>query len=360
MITQNSNELNTTVDLSGTIVSIPSENTDVQDLIKIYKDSPSDENMAKVMDKIDELESVNTTELLVDGLVKYYTKKDLFYFSDDVHDQYELIADTVYGLEDILERGGNILPIINFLKLLRRNSKYSPEFAEECLYVLTSTISNKKLYNKFIDKGYYREVAYMQSNTNLFTLTESGLVVAYKKANFKRHKYDAKTGEMIPRFPRVFDEETGDPIYTYPETAEEYKIYLDSKTIGNLETRDETNKHITVGSVIDQRKGKPGFEKDEISLIFKGTKVSDESEIYAQVLIHPMYINKVSDKFNSISTPVYYFTKFSFRKSLTDIDPSVFIKYANSDWKAQVALAKQNAEAEAQKSLLKIDFHQTL
>ena len=359
MITTNENDFGMTISIDGQVSTIPA-NADVNALVQEYQNSPSDENMAKIISKIDELQSVNRIELIANDNVKYYPNKDKYYFNDDNLDEFELTETTVLELEMILEKGGNISPIVNFLKLLRRNKNYTPEFAEECLSVITSTITSKKIYSKLVDKGFYREVAYMQSNVNLFTLTEEGYVVAYKKADFKRHKFDTKTGERIDRFPFSFDEEIGVKLFTYPETAEDYKIFLHSKTIDSLETRSEENKYIKVGDVIDQRKGKPGFEKDEISLIFKGTKVADENEIYVQVLIHPMYINKVSDKFDSISTAVYYVTNFSFRKSITDVKANVLTKYANADWKLTIEELKKQADKDLKAKADKINFKATL
>ena len=359
MITTNETDHGTTISIDGNVAIIPT-NPDVNALVQEYQNSPSDENMAKVIAKIDDIQSVNRFELIANDNVKYYPNKDKYYFSDDNLEEFELTETTVLELEMIVDKGGNIAPIVNFLKLLRRNKNYTPSFAEECLSVITSTITNKKIYNTLVDKGFYREVAYMQANVNLFTLTEDGYVVAYKKADFKRHKFDTKTGERIDRFPFSFDEETGEKLFVYPETAEEFKIYLDSKTIDNLETRGEENKYIKVGSIIDQRKGKPGFEKDEISLIFKGTKVSDENKLYVQVLIHPMYINKVSDKFDSISTAVYYVTKFSFRNSIAEVNHSVLTKYANADWKSIVDEMKKQAEKDAKAKTDKIAFKENL
>lgn len=340
----------TTISLKDKVVNVPN-NADLKVLIDEYNLDQSDEKMAKVLAKIDEIQDVNKIEYWLDDKIKFYVNKDLYFFSDDASDQYPLTEDTVINLSVIAENGGNVDPIINFLKLLRRNKRYTPEFAEDAISVLFSTFNDNKIYNTLVDKGFYNEVAYMQAKTNLFTLTDTGLIVAYKKADFKRHKYNTVTGEKIDRFPFVFDEETGIKNFTYPDTAEDYKIYLCSKTIDNMSTRKEENKFITVGSIVDQRDGQPGFEKEGTSLIFKGTKVSDENEIYVQVLIHPAYINKVSDRFNSISTPVYYVTKFSFKKSLAEIKPANFIAYANKDWKKTVANNKKNAEEANQKAL---------
>lgn len=350
----------TTISLTDKTVNVPN-NADLKALIDAYNLDQSDEKMAKVVAKLDEIQDVNRIEYWVDDKIKFYVNKDLYFFVDDTSDQYPLTEETVINLAVIAENGGNVDPIINFLKLLRRNPKYTPEFAEDAISVLFSTFNDNKIYNTLVDKGFYNEVAYIQAKTNLFTLTDTGLIVAYKRADFKRHKFNTTTGEMIPRFPFVYDEETGDQIFTYPETAEDFKIYLDSKTINNMATRNENNKYITVGSVIDQRKGQPGFEKDEVSLIFKGTKVTkNDDDIYVQVLIHPAYINKVSDKFNSISTPVYYVTKFSFKKSLAEIKPAKFISYANADWKKTVADNKKKAEENNKKALAIISSQENL
>lgn len=341
MITKQIAKNNVTLNISNkpVVVDIDDYNNDLKVLVDAYNANNTDENMAAILEQIEKFEDVNRIEPILNGEVKHYINRDEYYFMDDDQDAFDLSEEVVLDLECFVEAGADITPIINFLKNLRKSPNYSAEFAEQASKVILSTFSNEKIFNKLVNKGFYTEVAYLQSNVNKFTLTNDGLVVAYKRADFKRHKFDVKTGERIDRFPFVYDEETGEKIITYPSSAEEYKIFLDSKTADRLSTRNEENKYISVGQIVDQRDGKEGFEEQGQSLIFKGTPVT-ESDIYVKVLIHPQFIKNFNTKFDSIITPVFYVTEFvqdgkpKPSSATASINTKELHKFAKADWKA--------------------------
>ena len=94
MITTNETDHGTTISIDGNVTTIPTS-PDVNALVQEYQSSPSDENMAKVIAKIDEIQSVNKFELLANDNVKYYPNKDKYYFSDDNLEEFELTETTV-------------------------------------------------------------------------------------------------------------------------------------------------------------------------------------------------------------------------------------------------------------------------
>lgn len=358
MITKNVSPENQTITLgingSNQVFNLEDYNQDLKVLVEAYNTDGSDANMAAILAKIEVLEEINRAEYILNGEVKRYINKNQYFFSDDDEDQFELDESVVFDLELIDEAQADVKPIINFLKNLRKSPSYSADFSRIATDVIQSTFVNGKIYNKFINKGFYTEVAYIQSNENKFTLTSDGLVVAYKRADIKDYKFDKETGERIDRYAFSFDEETGEKLVVYPNNAEDFKIFLESKTINRLETRKETNKYITVGGISDQRLGKKGFEEDGQSLIFKGSPVTD-SENYVKVLIHPQFITNFGGKFSSITTPVFYVTEFVRNSKVVPtsavINPKDFYKYAVADWKERSAKAKAELKVEQAKQI---------
>lgn len=346
-ITTNINTVAATVVVNNQTVLVPTTdyNTDLKPLIVAYNATPTDELMAQIMTKIDEINSVNRVDYLLQGEVKYYVNKHKFFFADDDNDVFEISEEVVVTLETLLEDEIDIKPLLNFFKLLRRSANYSVDFSALAMSVIESTFVDGKILTNKLDLGYHSEVAYSAADVNKFTLTDSGLIVAYKKAGFKDHKFDTKTGERICRFPNHYDEETREHIIEYPLTAEDYKIFLASKTIGRLDTRKEENAYVKVGQIVDQRKGKPGFEDDNQSLLFKGNNVK-ESDIYVKVFIHPQFINKFNPKFDSISSDVFMIDEFSFKPSSVKPKCDDFITFCDKEWKATLKTKKEVADTE--------------
>lgn len=309
-------------------------------LIEAYNANPSEAGLNAILAEIDNIQDINRYEYKLGELIKFYVNKNLFYFSDDTANRFPISEDVVALLELVAESGGNIAPLVANIKLLRRNVYYDEDFLNDYIAVLLKSFTDEKIYNSFVDKGFYSEFAYIQSKKPVFTLTSEGLIVAYKKASFKDYKFDTQTGEIIPRYPTTYDEETGDPIVEYPAYAEGYKIYFDSGKTTSMKTLTEANKYLSIGKVVDQRTGKPGFEDEESVLAFKGTKITDE-ELYVKVLIHPQFIKRVDDRYNKIMSSVFLPIEFSKAPSTAEVKTKTILKYADSDWKESLEKAKK-------------------
>ena len=341
MITTLPNKSNTLLQINEESFSV--NNNDLKPitpLLDSYNANPSEDVLNEILNEIKKAQDVNRYEHVLGDLIKHYVNKNLFYFTDDAVNQFPIPEDVVALLELVSENGGNINPLVNNIKLLRRNRAYSPEFLIEYVNVILKAFSDTKIFNSFRDQGYYSEVAYIQSKKPVFTLTEDGLIVAYKTVSFKDYKFDTTTGDIIPRYPTTYDEETGEPIVEYPACAEEYKIFFDSGKTDRMKTLNESNKYISIGSVVDRRAGQPGFEEDSI-LAFKGTKIADK-ELHVKVLIHPQFITRVDDKYDKIMTAVVLPVEFSKAPSTTDVKTATLFEYANKDWKAKMKKAKES------------------
>ena len=352
MITTNFNNENATINVNDVnkTVSI-SDYSGLESLIKDYNENQTQDNLEAVLAAIDSINDVNKVEDVVNGEFKYYPNKREYYFKDDVKELYEVPEEVVATLECMKDDGVNIIPIVKMLKLFRRNDIYCEDSIIGLLNVISSSFVDGKVASYYIDKGFYHEVAYKQSKVNKFTLTDDGLIVAYKRIDFKKHKFDTQTGEKVFRYPCVYDEETGIPNFTYPESADDLKVFIDSKTMFKLQTLNEDNRYIKVGQIVDQREGKEGFPNDECSLLFKGTPVVNKESSYCKVLIHPSYIRSFN-KFDAISTPVFYVTDIFLegkkKSSNNEVKPALFIKYANDSWKSYVAEVKAEADKDIQ------------
>ena len=344
MITTLPNKSNTLLQINEESFSV--NNNDLKSitpLLDSYNENPSEDVLNEILNEIKKAQDVNHYEHVLGDLIKHYVNKNLFYFTDDATNRFPISEDVIALLELVAESGGNINPLVANIKLLRRNANYDEDFLNEYVSVLLKSFTDAKIYNSFVDKGFYSEFAYIQSKKPVFTLTNEGLIVAYKKASFKDYKFDTVTGDIIPRYPTTYDEETGDPITEYPQYAEGYKIFMDSGKTTSMKTLNESNKYISIGKVTDQRKGKPGFEDEESILSFKGTKIADE-ELYVKVLIHPQFITRVDDKYSKIMTGVFLPIEFSKAPSTAEIKTDILFKYANKDWKEALEKAKKSVK----------------
>lgn len=181
-------------------------------------------NSVKTMDELNELLEK------VDALCKddYKEKvetfhKELFY-APHTHDYYLKLGDKVssvpipqalvWRLEESMEKGINVDPIIKFWKRALRNHKAKDERFMNRLaeYVNTTYIDPKKV-REYMDAGLGVELAEEKAKTYEVKITQEGLIACYKTSNEYKDKYVADEDgnpKKVNRYTKKFNADTGE------------------------------------------------------------------------------------------------------------------------------------------------------
>ena len=325
---------------------------EVQAAIKAYKED-QEGNLELLTEVLTKAQDVIEEEVIMDLFV-HDLKRDTYYFTDDVNHRFEIPELLVEYIDSIYTKSKNmncVNPIINFFKKLRKNPFYSLDFAYQALEALLNDYNDAELNYKLINLGYATEVAYNESSKAVFTLTEDGKVIAYKSAAFKNHKFDTTTGERIPRFPVSYDEELGTKIVDYPTTAEGYKIRFTGKKYNELQQVGKET-FITVGQLVNQSQGQPGFEKEHTSVRFYGIEQVKnaapdhgyDNAMWVKVLIDPATITSFGKRMDNISSPIFLITEFSQAPSENAIEISKLDEATNAYIDKFISESKESIE----------------
>ena len=114
------------------------------------------------------------------------------------------------------DRGESILPLYKlWLRWLRNpllNCKSNPEdFSRRFFEFIDMKYVHPKLKTELMEEhGLSEEVAAERATMYQVKITKEGLVNAFKVSREILHKYDAETGEEVPRYQRTFNIDTGE------------------------------------------------------------------------------------------------------------------------------------------------------
>ena len=120
--------------------------------------------------------------------------------------------------ERILEsqsKGVDYMPLIKmWVRFLRnpvlRKSGKGMRFAERFFNFVNLKYVHPKLKKELMDKGFSEEVATEKATMYQMKITKEGLLNGYKVSSEILHKFDAETGEMVDRYKRTFNVDTGE------------------------------------------------------------------------------------------------------------------------------------------------------
>lgn len=125
-------------------------------------------------------------------------------------------------IADSIEKGIDCSPVIKAFTRFLRNPNFSVSKAENFGKFLNATFCDKALLQDIMDKeGVTYEVAKERATFPDVALTKEGLISCYKYAQIKLTKYDAESGDIIDRYKKSFDEETGEATLILPDFAED-------------------------------------------------------------------------------------------------------------------------------------------
>lgn len=134
-------------------------------------------------------------------------------------------ARLVEWINESVEKEVDFMPVVKAWTRFLRNPTFSTAKAERFAKYLTSTVVDEKEKERLMtEEGVTSEVATKMATFRDVSLTRNGLISTYKYAQIKYRKFDAATGDVIDRYEKVYDEETGQVTVTLPEFAEEYYL----------------------------------------------------------------------------------------------------------------------------------------
>lgn len=128
-------------------------------------------------------------------------------------------------INESVEKEIDFMPVVKAWTRFLRNPNFSTSKAERFAKYLTSTVVDEKERERLMkEEGVTYEVATKMATFRDVSLTRNGLISTYKYAQIKYHKFDGATGDVIDRYEKVYDEESGQVTVTLPEFAEDYYL----------------------------------------------------------------------------------------------------------------------------------------
>jgi len=260
-------------------------------------------------------------------------------------------------LNESIEKGIDVLPMVKFFIRTLRNPKLTPTKLDNlCTYINQTYMDSGYAEELMKEHGISLEVAQARATRIQTPITNEGLLQTYKVSREKTRKFDKDTGEYIDRYKATFDEETGLKTYDKPEFVEDLVFEPavqgtsgDAFFCGNKEGHiikvGETHK-LADWSQVDCR--------DTVSCV-KGLHVGNldyirgyqgQGTVTHNVFVDPMYIGAVPhDGTGVIRTKEYmvYDTFEHVTKSL--YRSSTYAAQTDAEWKEMLKEAvKENKE----------------
>jgi hypothetical protein len=175
-----------------------------------------DENVAQIMEiiadnGIDANRKIRSkcSYLVQDQLTKEYF---LTYESEKISD-IPMPQSLVDRIMDSIDKNIDFMPIVKLWTRFLRNP-YVKKKGEDFVRRFADFVNMKYVHpeNKqiFMDKGIAEEVATELATVYQIKVTNEGLLNGYKVSREILHKYDAESGEEIPRYTRTFNVDTGE------------------------------------------------------------------------------------------------------------------------------------------------------
>jgi len=170
---------------------------------------------AKIVDNSEALEEY------MSSLGVFYNSKTGEYFLKvkDVVSKIPMPEALVWRLAESLDKGISCEPLIKFWTRWLRNPILHKKsavgdmgtlFSERMFEFMNMEYVHPKLVQQFLDQGYSDEVAQERARMYQVKITKEGLINGYKVSREVLHAYDSETGEVVDRYKRTFNINTGE------------------------------------------------------------------------------------------------------------------------------------------------------
>lgn len=294
----------------------------------------------------------------------------LTYDNDQISD-IPMPESLVERIMDSIDKSIDFMPIIKLWTRFLRNpnlSKKGEDFAKRFADFVNMKYVHPQLMEKYLKQGLTAQKAQELATVYQIKITNEGLLNGYKVSSEILHKFDAESGEQVPRYKRTFNVDTGEiESEGLPEFVEDrlFEPAVMGKS-GDAFYCGETKGHfIRVGKLHALESWDQVNCNDELSCV-KGLHIGGlyyineySGEIH-NVFVDPMHIGAIPDSSNGAIRCLQYFV----HSSLAGVNGSMYHSstYAaltDEQWEEMRAEAlemnkKAKHKVEGQKNLLKV------
>ena len=175
-----------------------------------------DENVAKIMEII-EAKGIDAGRLIqsaCDYIVQDAVTKEFFLtYGDEKISDIPMPQSLVDRIMNSIDKNIDFMPILKLWTRFLRNP-YIKKKGQDFVNRFADFVNMKYVHpeNKkiFLDKGISDDVATTLATVYQIKVTSEGLLNGYKVSREIMHKFDAESGEEVPRYTRTFNVDTGE------------------------------------------------------------------------------------------------------------------------------------------------------
>lgn len=151
--------------------------------------------------------------------IKYDTLKKEYYLvyrdevSEEVISPFPIPESLVERIMTAIDQGVSFLPVVKLWTRFLRNPNLKTkgrDFAEKFANFVNMKYVHPKMVEDFLNKGLSEEVANRLSTIYQIKITNEGLLNGYKVSCEILHAFDPESGEMVDRYKRTFNINTGE------------------------------------------------------------------------------------------------------------------------------------------------------
>jgi len=159
-----------------------------------------------------------TTDSLIASKCDYLVHNELtdeyflVYYNDQISD-IPMPESLVERIMDSIDKGVDFMPVIKLWTRFLRNPNLPEkgnDFAQRFADFVNMKYVHPKLMKQYLEQGLTAQKALELATVYQIKITNEGLLNGYKVSREVLHKYDAETGERVPRYKRTFNVNTGE------------------------------------------------------------------------------------------------------------------------------------------------------
>ena len=196
--------------------------TQMQELAKKADRAETIAELQGIMDTFEGLAVEDYTKLIQDKCEHIYVNKatgEFFLKTGDVISNIPMPSALVERIYESMDMGLDFMPLIKMWTRWLRNpilwkkmhAGTGVEFSERFFNFINLKYVHPVLYKELVEeKGLSGDVAIKKATMYQMKITKEGLLNGYKVSSEILHKFDAETGEMVDRYKRTFNVDTGE------------------------------------------------------------------------------------------------------------------------------------------------------
>ena len=196
--------------------------TQMQELAKKADRAETIAELQGIMDTFEGLAVEDYTKLIQDKCEHIFVNKatgEFFLKTGDVISNIPMPSALVERIYESMDMGLDFMPLIKMWTRWLRNpilwkkmhAGTGVEFSERFFNFINLKYVHPVLYKELVEeKGLSGDVAIKKATMYQMKITKEGLLNGYKVSSEILHKFDAETGEMVDRYKRTFNVDTGE------------------------------------------------------------------------------------------------------------------------------------------------------